>query len=337
MKLRILVTGGAGYIGAHTVRLLLEQGHDVTVADNLSKGYRHNVPAERLYELDIRETSALAGLMRRRQIDAVIHFAAFIAVGESMQAPERYFANNVGGSLSLLTAMVEAGVKRIVFSSTAAVYGNPHTTPILEDFPIQPVSPYGESKVMVETLLRWFDLIHQVRSVALRYFNACGADPAGDMGEEHEPETHLIPLLLEAVITGQPVTVFGDDYGTPDGTCIRDYIHVSDLARAHILALEHLMAGGSSSRFNAGTGTGHSVMEVIRAVEEVTGRKVPYLVGKRREGDAARLVASSGKLEEQLGWKRNFSDLRTIVEHAWNFAERRHGVKMSTATPPQSS
>jgi UDP-glucose 4-epimerase len=335
VALRILVTGGAGYIGAHTVRLLLEQGHDVTVADNLSKGYRHNVPADRLYEIDVCQTGALAELMGRRQMDAVIHFAAYIAVGESMRVPERYFANNVGGSLSLLTAMVEAGVNRIVFSSTAAVYGNPHTTPILEDFPFQPVSPYGESKVMVEAMLRWFDAIHQLRSVALRYFNACGADPAGDLGEEHEPETHLIPLLLQAVITGKPVTVFGDDYDTPDGTCIRDYIHVNDLARAHILALEHLMAGGASDQFNAGTGTGHSVMEVIRAVEEVTRRKVPYVVGPRREGDAARLVASSSKLERQLGWRRNFSDLRTIVEHAWNFAERHRGVKKSSiAVPP---
>lgn len=336
-SLRILVTGGAGYIGAHTVRLLLEQGHDVAIADNLSKGYRHNVPAERLYELDVRETGALADLMRRQQTDAVIHFAAYIAVGESMRVPERYFANNVGGSLSLLTAMVEAGVKRMVFSSTAAVYGNPHTTPILEDFPIQPVSPYGESKVMVETLLRWFDAIHQVRSVALRYFNACGADPAGDLGEEHEPETHLIPLLFRAVMTGQPVTLFGEDYDTPDGTCIRDYIHVNDLAQAHILALEHLMAGGASDQFNAGTGTGHSVMEVIRAVEGVTGRKVPYVVGPRREGDAARLVAASGKLQKRLGWRTNSSDLRTIVEHAGQFAERRHGVKKSTVALPPSS
>jgi UDP-glucose-4-epimerase GalE len=317
--------------------LLLEQGHDVTVADNLSKGYRHNVPADRLYETDVCQTGALADLMSRRQTDAVIHFAAYIAVGESMRVPERYFANNVGGSLSLLTAMVEAGVDRIVFSSTAAVYGNPHTTPILEDFPIQPVSPYGESKVMVETMLRWFDAIHQLRSVALRYFNACGADPAGDLGEEHEPETHLIPLLLQAVITGKPVTVFGDDYDTPDGTCIRDYIHVNDLARAHILALEHLMAGGASDQFNAGTGTGHSVMEVIRAVEEVTRRKVPYIVGPRREGDAARLVASSSKLERQLGWRRNFSDLRTIVEDAWNFAERHRGVKRSSAALPPTA
>jgi UDP-glucose 4-epimerase len=325
-SLKILLTGGAGYIGAHTVRLLLKQSHDVTIVDNLSKGYRHNVPADRLFELDVANRSALVDLMHRKQIDAVIHFAAFIAVGESMQIPERYFANNVCGSLSLLTAMVEAGVKRIVFSSTAAVYGNPHTTPIVEEFPIQPVNPYGESKVMVESLLRWFDTIHHVRGIALRYFNACGADPAGDLGEEHTPETHLIPLLLRAVVTGKPVTVFGDDYDTPDGTCIRDYIHVNDLAQAHILALENLMGGGASDQFNVGTGTGHSVLEVIRAVEEVTGRKVPHVIGPRREGDAASLVAASGKLQRQLGWKPRSSSLRTIVEHAWRFAEKHQFV-----------
>ncbi len=319
-SLRILVTGGAGYIGAHTVRLLLAQGHDVVVVDNLSKGYRHNVPVERLYEMDIADTAALASLMRRKQTDAVIHFAAFIAVGESMLVPERYFANNVCGSLSLLTAMVQADVKRMVFSSTAAVYGNPQTTPIPENAPIQAVNAYGESKVMVETLLRWFDAIHGVRSIALRYFNACGADPAGDLGEEHEPETHLIPLVLRALVSGQPVTVFGDDYDTPDGTCIRDYIHVNDLAQAHILAVEQLMAGGASDQFNVGTGRGHSVLEVIRAVEEVTGRKVPYVIGARREGDPARLVAASRKLQTKLGWKPRMSDLRTIVEHAWQFA-----------------
>jgi len=321
-----LVTGGAGYIGAHTVRLLLSQGHDVTVVDNLSKGHRHNVPAERLFELNIADTASLAELMRRKQTDAVIHFAAFIAVGESMHVPERYFGNNTCGSLSLLTAMVEARVKRIVFSSTAAVYGNPHTTPILEGFPIQPVNPYGESKVMVETLLRWFDAIHQVRSIALRYFNACGADPAGDLGEEHDPETHLIPLVLRAMVTGQPVTVFGDDYDTPDGTCIRDYIHVNDLAQAHILAVKSLMNGGASNQFNVGTGEGHSVLEVIRAVEQVTGRKVPYVMGARREGDPARLVAASGKLQNGLGWEPRMSSLLTIIEHAWNFAVKHQFV-----------
>lgn len=319
---KILVTGGAGYIGSHTVHLLLQQGHDVTVVDNLSKGYRHNVPKERLHVLDVAETAALADLLRRKQCDAVIHFAAFIAVGESMREPERYFANNTGGSLSLLTAMVQAGVKRVVFSSTAAVYGNPAGSPILETFPIQAVSPYGESKVMVETLLGWFDAIHNVRSVALRYFNASGADPEGRLGEEHNPETHLIPLLFRAVITGQPVTVFGDDYDTSDGTCIRDYIHVNDLAQAHILAVEHMMAGGASEAFNVGTGTGHSVMEVIRAVEEVTGKRVPYVMGARREGDPPRLVASPGRLRERLGWNPAYPNLVQIVEHAWRFASR---------------
>ena len=323
---RILVTGGAGYIGAHTVDLLLQQGHDVTVVDNLSRGHRHNVPAGRLHVLDLADTAALARLMEEKRPDAVIHFAAFIAVGESMREPERYFANNVGGSLSLLTAMVRTGVKHMVFSSTAAVYGNPHASPILETFPIQPVSPYGESKVMVETLLGWFDRIHRLTSVSLRYFNASGADPGGRLGEEHEPETHLLPLLLRAVTTGVPITVFGDDYETPDGTCIRDYIHVNDLARAHILAVEYLLSGGPSDQFNIGTSVGHTVMEMVRVVEEVTGRKVPYVVGPRREGDALSLVAASGKLQTRLGWRPQYTDLRTIVEHAWNFARHRAGA-----------
>ncbi|HEY1338417.1 MAG TPA: UDP-glucose 4-epimerase GalE [Bryobacteraceae bacterium] len=320
---RILVTGGAGYIGAHTVHLLLEQGHDVSVVDNLSKGHRHNVPANRLYRLNLSDTPALTELMRQTRFDAVIHFAAFIAVGESMHEPGRYFNNNVCGSLSLLNAMVETGVKHIVFSSTAAVYGNPHTSPILETFPIQAVNPYGESKVMVETLLRWFDVIHGLTSVALRYFNASGADPAGRLGEEHDPETHLIPLVLRAVTSGNPVTVFGNDYPTPDGTCIRDYIHVLDLAQAHILAVEYLLGGGASEQFNVGTGTGHTVMEVIRAAEEATGQKVPYTLGPRREGDPPALVAASDKLRTRLGWKPQYTDLRNIVEHAWNFMQKR--------------
>ncbi len=314
------MTGGAGYIGSHTVRLLLERGYDVAVVDNLSRGYRQNVPAGRLYEMDVADTNALTGLMRQRKTEAVVHFAAFIAVGESMVVPERYFVNNVAGSLSLLTAMLGAGVKHIVFSSTAAVYGNPHAVPILETFPIQPVNPYGESKVMVETALGWFDRIHHLTSVCLRYFNAAGSAPDGALGEQHEPETHLIPLILRAVLSGKPVTVFGEDYDTPDGTCIRDYIHVEDLAEAHILALEYLLAAGSSDQFNVGTGSGHSVMEVIRAVEEVTGQKVPYMMGTRREGDPARLVASSDKLQSKLGWQPRSSELKTIVTHAWNFA-----------------
>ncbi len=323
MPRKILVTGGAGYIGSHTVQLLLAQGHDVVVVDNLSKGYRHNVPDGRLVEMNIAETDALASLMRQSGTEAVIHFAAFISVGESMREPEMYFSNNVAASLSLLTAMRRAEVKHIVFSSTAAVYGTPHATPILETFPIQPVNPYGESKVMVETMLRWFDEIHRITSVCLRYFNASGCDPAGRLGEEHEPETHLIPLVLRAVQTGKPVTIFGTDYPTPDGTCIRDYIHVLDLAQAHILALEYLIGGGRSDQFNVGTGTGRSVLEMIQAVESVTGSKVPYTVGPRREGDPAALVASSEKLRATLGWAPQYAELRTIVEHAWAFAQKR--------------
>jgi len=316
------VTGGAGYIGSHTVRLLLERGYDVAVVDNLSKGYRQNVPPGLLYEMDVADTRPLTALMRQLKTEAVVHFAAFIAVGESMVEPERYFVNNVSGSLSLAAAMQAAGVKHIVFSSTAAVYGNPHAVPILETFPIQPMSPYGESKVMVETLLGWFDRIHHLTSVCLRYFNAAGSAPDGALGEQHEPETHLIPLVLRAVLSGKPVTIFGEDYDTPDGTCIRDYIHVEDLAEAHILALEYLLAGGSSDQFNVGTGSGHSVVEVIRAVEEVTGQKVPYILGTRRAGDPSRLVASSDKLRATLGWQPRSSELKTIVKHAWDFARQ---------------
>jgi UDP-glucose-4-epimerase GalE len=328
---KILVTGGAGYIGSHTVRLLLKQGHDVTVVDNLSKGYRHNVPADRLHELDLSNTSALTSLLKEKQCDAVIHFAAFIAVGESMREPARYFINNVSGSLSLLDAMVRAGVKHIVFSSTAAVYGNPHTSPILETFPIQAVNAYGESKVMVETLLGWFDQIHGLTNICLRYFNASGADPDAALGEEHEPETHLIPLVIRAAQTGKPVTIFGDDYDTPDGTCVRDYIHVNDLAQAHILAVEYLLNGGPSDRFNVGTGAGSSVLEIIRAVEEVTGKKVPYVIGTRRDGDPPALVASSQKLRERLGWSPQYAELRTIVAHAWNFASRAAAMESTSS------
>jgi UDP-glucose 4-epimerase len=319
---RILVTGGAGYIGSHTVRQLLREGYDVTVVDNLSKGHRHNVPADRLFEVDLADTDSLIRLIRKRKCEAVIHFAAFIAVGESMRDPAMYFINNVSGSLSLLSAMVQTGVKHIVFSSTAAVYGDPESSPIREDFPIHAVNPYGESKVMVENILGWFDRIHQLTSVCLRYFNASGADPEGGLGEEHEPETHLIPLIFRAVQTGKPVTVFGNDYDTPDGTCMRDYIHVNDLAQAHILALDYLIRGGVSQKFNVGTGTGHTVLQTIQAVEAVSGKTVPYTVGPRRDGDPPALVASSEKLREKLGWSPKYPDLREIVAHAWAFANR---------------
>ncbi len=242
---RILVTGGAGYIGSNTALLLLDAGYDVVVADNLSRGHRDVVEPARLRVVDMLDTEALVRVMREKPCDAVIHFAAYIAVGESMKVPEIYFRNNTAGSLSLLTAMLTAGIRNIVFSSTAAVYGMPARVPIAESEPYAPVNAYGESKVMVEKMLDWFDQIHGMRSVCLRYFNASGADIQGRAGEDHDPETHLIPLLFRAIRTGEPGTRFGDDYDTPDGTCIRDYIHVTDLAQAHIAALEALFAGGA--------------------------------------------------------------------------------------------
>jgi UDP-glucose-4-epimerase GalE len=325
----ILVTGGAGYIGSHTVRLLDQQGYDVTIVDNLSRGYRHNADPQRLRVLDLADTAGLCGVFEERRFDAVVHFAAYIAVGESMRAPELYFANNVGGSLSLLTAMIRAGVRHLVFSSTAAVYGMPAAVPIQEAAPYAPLNPYGESKVMVEKMLGWFDQVHGMRSVSLRYFNAAGAHADGNLGEEHDPETHLIPLLFHAIRTGQPVTIFGEDYPTADGTCIRDYIHVDDLAQAHILALEWLTGGGASQTFNVGTGAGYSVREVVRAVEEVTGKKVPYVMGPRRDGDPPELVADSSKLRRTLKWAPEHSELHDIVSTAWQF-ERRRQLKQAS-------
>lgn len=319
---RILVTGGAGYIGSNTTLQLLDAGYDVVIVDNLSRGNRATVDPARLRVLDLLDTDGLVGVMNEKPCAAVIHFAAYIAVGESMKVPEIYFHNNTAGSLSLLTAMVRAGIRNVVFSSTAAVYGMPARVPICESEPYAPVSAYGESKVMVEKMLGWFDTIHSLRSVCLRYFNASGADPACRAGEDHEPETHLIPLLFRAVQTGVPVTLFGNDYDTPDGTCIRDYIHVSDLARAHIAAVESLVNGGGSKKYNVGTGHGYSVQEVLRAVEMVTGRPVPFTFGPRRDGDPPLLVADSTLLQQELGWKPVDSDLQRIVETAWKWATR---------------
>ncbi len=322
---QILVTGGAGYIGSHTARFLLERGHDVHVLDDLSKGFAHNVPEGRLHVVNLHDAAALDGLFGTHRFEAVIHFAAFIAVGESVRESERYFRNNVGGSLSLLEAMRRHHVRRLVFSSTAAVYGNPEQTPITEDSPVRPVNPYGESKLMTETTLRWLDECSALRFVALRYFNACGAEARFGIGEEHEPETHLIPLIFRAIRTGEPLTVFGSDYATPDGTCIRDYIHVSDLASAHLSALDSLMNGGSSGIYNAGTGKGYSVLEVIRAAGIVTGKEVPYKIGARREGDPAELVADSQKLQKTLGWSPRYDTLESMVASAWEFDSMRHG------------
>lgn len=322
---KILVTGGAGYIGSITAHLLVRRGYRVVVVDDLSRGREHNVADLPFHKLNLGDTPVLSDLLAREAVDAVIHFAAYIAVGESTQKPELYFSNNVSGTLSLLTAMVQTSVKRLVFSSTAAVYGTPRVVPIPEDSPFAPVSPYGESKVMVEKILDWLDSYRGLRAIALRYFNACGSDPESRLGEEHDPETHLIPLLLRAVVTGNPINIYGDDYETPDGTCIRDYIHVTDLAEAHLVALEKLLAGGASDVFNVGTGIGHSVMEVLRAVEEVTGRTVPFEMGPRRAGDAPALVANSDKLKRALGWKPRFPELTDIVATAWRFEKNRRG------------
>jgi UDP-glucose 4-epimerase len=317
---KILVTGGAGYIGSNTAHRLRKRGFDVVIVDDLSRGHQRNTAGFPFHKLNIGETRDMIPLLQG--VDAVIHFAAYISVGESTQRPELYFSNNVSATLGLLTAMIEANVKRLVFSSTAAVYGLPAESPISEEAPFDPVNPYGESKVMVEKILGWLDQFREFRSIALRYFNACGADPETELGEEHEPETHLIPLLFRAIRTGQPVTIFGQDYDTPDGTCVRDYIHIVDLAEAHVVALERLLTGGGSDAFNVGTGTGHSVLEVVQAVEEVTGKTVPRIMGPRRDGDSPALVANSGKLKQSLGWKPQYDDLRRIVETAWRFDQK---------------
>jgi len=320
---KILVTGGAGYIGSNTAHLLARRGYGVVIVDDLSRGHEHNVGRLPFHKLDLGDTAALTELLANERIDAVIHFAGYISVGESTQKPELYFSNNVGGTLSLLNAMAAAKVKRLVFSSTAAVYGTPEVVPIPEDSPFAPVSPYGESKVAVETMLGWLDRYSGVRSISLRYFNACGADPESELGEEHDPETHLIPLALQALASGNPITIFGDDYDTPDGTCIRDYVHVLDLAEAHRLAVDWLMGGGRSDVFNVGTGSGHSVIEVMRAVDDVACRHVPHIIGARRPGDAAVLVANSDKLKRTLNWKPKYTELTDIVETAWQFEKNR--------------
>lgn len=314
---KILVTGGAGYIGSITAYHLLKCGHEVVVVDDLSRGHAASVPANILNAVRLQDTDAVAKLLEG--VDAVVHFAAYIAVGESTRRPELYYSNNVGGSVSLFEAMARANVNKIVFSSTAAVYGEPPESPIPESSPFAPVSPYGESKAIVERILADLDRYRGVRSIALRYFNACGAEPEPNLGERHDPETHLIPLLFRAAVTGESIQIFGDDYPTHDGTCIRDYVHVGDLASAHLAALDHLIAGGESMQFNAGTGKGHTVFEVLHAVEEVSRRRVPFKIAPRREGDSASLVADSRKLQETLGWKPVRSDLHQIVRDAWDF------------------
>lgn len=317
----ILVLGGAGYIGSHTVYELIDAGRDVVVADNLLTGFRAAVhPKARFYQLDIRDRSALDELFTKEKIEGVIHFAASSQVGESMSDPLKYYDNNLHGTMVLLQAMVAHGVDKIVFSSTAATYGEPERVPILETDRTDPTNCYGETKLAMEHMMRWVSRAHGLKYVALRYFNACGAHPSGAIGEAHNPETHLIPLILQ-VPNGQreKISIFGNDYPTKDGTCIRDYIHVSDLAQAHILALDHLLQGGESDVFNLGNGVGFTVKEVIDVARAVTGHPIPAETCPRRAGDPAQLIASSKKAVEQLGWKPKYNDLNTIIASAWKW------------------
>jgi UDP-glucose-4-epimerase GalE len=320
----ILVIGGAGYIGSHAARALKRAGHEVIVFDNLCTGYEFLAAGFELVKGDMLDAVALARVLPRA--DAIMHFAAHAYVGESVTNPRKYFHNNVEGGLSLLNAALEAGVKKIIFSSTCAVYGEPAKVPIEENIPRQPVNPYGVSKLFFEQALEAYDRAYSFRFASLRYFNAAGADESGEIGELHDPETHLIPLALRAAAgLGPELQIFGADYPTPDGTCIRDYIHVNDLASAHVKALEHLVAGKESIAVNVGTGIGASVQEVISAVEEVTGKKVPRKTVPRRVGDPPALVANPAKAQALLQWKAT-RGLRDVAATAWNWMERQRAV-----------
>ena len=320
----ILIVGGAGYIGSHTAKQVAQAGQQPVVFDSLIYGHEWAVKWGPLVKGDLADASAIQGVFKAHRIDAVIHFAAFTAVGESVVNPRRYYRNNVVNTLNLLDAMVDSGVRDIVFSSTAAVYGNPIAVPISEDHPRAPVNPYGETKLAVENILKWYGGAYGVRFAALRYFNAAGAAPDASIGEDHDPETHLIPLAIEAALGRRPMLdVYGTDYPTPDGTAIRDYIHVDDLAEAHQRALGVLQAGTPSLHLNLGTGRGHSVREVIDAVGAATGRPVPHREMPRRAGDAPSLVADASRAFETLGWKPKYPAITTIVEHAVRWHERR--------------
>jgi UDP-glucose 4-epimerase len=316
----VLVVGGAGYIGSHMVKLLSSRGENVIVSDDLSTGYQAAILGGQFERGSIADGEYLDGVFARHRIDVVMHFASLIQVGESVLDPAKYYRNNVTYTLNLLDAMVRHGVGRFVFSSSAAVYGEPQASTLREDHPRLPLNPYGNSKKIVEDVLADYERAYGLKSVCLRYFNAAGADPEGDLGERHEPETHLIPLVLQAASGRRPsITVFGQDFDTKDGTCIRDFVHVVDLCDAHLLALAHLRAGGESKRYNLGNGEGFSVREVIDVAMGVTGRRINVQSAGRREGDPARLVADSRKVRAELGWVPSHAELAAIIEHAWQW------------------
>ncbi|WP_085524644.1 UDP-glucose 4-epimerase GalE [Tuberibacillus sp. Marseille-P3662] len=324
----VLVCGGAGYIGSHAAAHVLERGQEVVVIDNLQKGHAHSIFNEAtFYNGDLRDESFLDRVFTDNNIEAVMHFAADSLVGESVEDPLKYYDNNVGGAICLLKAMHRHGVKSIVFSSTAAVYGEPDQVPIQETDRTEPTNPYGETKLAIENMLKWADIAYGIKYVVLRYFNVAGAHLKGGLGEDHEPETHLIPIVLQVALGKRnQVAIFGDDYPTPDGTCIRDYIHVTDLVAAHILAIDHLRESQQSGVYNLGSGTGFSVKEVIEAARRVTGHEIPAYVSPRRSGDPAKLVAASDKAKCVLGWKPQYTDMETMIGTAWQwFKQHPHG------------
>lgn len=318
----ILITGGAGYIGSHATKYFLDKGEDVIVCDNLQTGHPASLDSDRvkIYKVDLRDKDSLNPVFRENNIEGVIHFAANSLVAESMEKPHEYFDNNVYGLLCLLDVMRNNGVNKIIFSSSAAVYGEPERVPICEEDKASPANPYGETKLMMEKTMKWFDSAYGIKYVSLRYFNACGADQAGDIGEDHNPETHLIPLVLQVPLGKRDkIYIFGDDYPTSDGTCIRDYVHVNDLADAHYRAFEYLRNGGDSEIFNLGSGKGFSVKEIIDAARDVTGHLIPAETAPRRAGDPAVLIASSEKAKRVLGWKPKYDDIHKIIADAWNW------------------
>ena len=322
-SMHILVVGGAGYIGSHMVKRLGQAGCSVTVLDDLSGGHADGVLYGQLVVGSLADVGLLSQLFTSQRFDAVMHFASFIQVGESVAHPIKYYQNNVINTLNLLAAMQAAGVQRFIFSSTAATFGEPQYTPIDEKHPQAPINPYGRTKLTIEQALTDFDHAYCLRAVCLRYFNAAGADPDGQLGERHEPETHLIPLVLQAASGRRPhILVFGRDYDTPDGTCIRDYIHITDLCEAHWLALQHLLQGGHSQNFNLGNGNGFSVQQVIDTAQRVTGRHVAVVNAPRRAGDPARLVADARLAQQVLGWRPQYTSLSTIIEHAWRWEQK---------------